>query len=664
MIAKETISAIFDTVRIEEVVGDFVTLKKRGANYLGLCPFHNEKTPSFNVSPVKGIYKCFGCGKAGNSVNFIMEHEQMTYPEALRYLAKKYNIEIEEKEQTPEEKVQQDERESLYVISSFAQKHFTGNLLGTDEGRSIGLGYFRERGFRQDIIEKFQLGYAIDKWTAFTDAALGAGYQAEYLVKTGLSIRSEKKGEDQRERLFDRFSGRVMFPIHNVTGRVIGFGGRTLKTDKKVAKYVNSPESDIYHKSKVLYGLFFAKKSIIAEDNCLLVEGYTDVISLHQAGIENVVASSGTSLTTEQIRLIKRYTPNITILYDGDLAGIKASFRGIDMILEEGMNVRVLLFPDGDDPDSYSKKVSSAELKEFIKNNSKDFIAFKTDLLFSEAKNDPIRRAMLIKEIVESIALIPEAINRSVYIKECSRIMEMDEQVLLNELNKIRRKKFFDKAKSDERTDLDVPVPDHLVSPEKQVPVYTNDGIELDIIRQLLQNGQYKIYVQIDNEQDGNVVTENIEISVVEFILYEMEIDKLNLENAVYQKILEEVRRIVQIEQSGTSIDFNAHFINHEDEEIRKSAIEILFSPHSLHNWERHNIPVAREADNLKKSVLQSVYSLKLRRIEAMIGENQKKLKEKFDNRAEYDDLLADQKLLLDIKKFFGYDKLERNVLK
>ena len=373
MIPRDTVDRIVEAARIEDVVGDFVTLKRRGANLLGLCPFHNEKTPSFTVSPAKGIYKCFGCSAAGNSVNFIMQLESLSYPEALRYLAKKYGITIEEREVTPEEKAHQSERESLYIVAGFAQKYFTSQMNETDEGKSIGLGYFRERGFRDDIIEKFQLGYSPEGRKSFTEAALRAGYLPDYLVKTGLSIVSERSkeadtsnttGEIKPEYLFDRYTNRVIFPIHHVNGRVIGFGGRILINDKKQAKYINSPQTDIYDKSKVLYGLYFAKKSITQEDNCFLVEGYTDVISMHQAGIENVVASSGTALTIEQIRLVHRFTNNITILYDGDWAGIKASFRGIDLILEQGMNVRVLLFPDNEDPDSYSRRVSPEELKE------------------------------------------------------------------------------------------------------------------------------------------------------------------------------------------------------------------------------------------------------------------------------------------------------------
>ena len=428
MIPKETVSQIIETARVDEVVGEYVSLKKRGANLLGLCPFHNEKTPSFTVSPAKGIYKCFGCGKAGSSVNFIMEHEHYTYPEALKYLARKYNIEIEEEELSAEQIQEANEKESLYIVTQFAASYFEEQLWKSENGRAIGLSYFKERGFHETTIEKFKLGFSPDEWEAFTKAALEKGYKLDFLEKTGLSI---VKGEKQ----FDRFKGRVMFPIQNISGRVIGFGGRTLSADKKTAKYLNSPESEIYHKSKVLYGLNFAKKSIVENDNCYLVEGYTDVISFHQNEVENVVSSSGTSLTAEQIKLIKRYSSNITILFDGDAAGIKAAFRGIDMILEEGMNVKVIAFPEGEDPDSYAKSHSSEELKKFLKNNAVDFIRFKTTLLLEETTNDPIKRAGLIKEIVQSIALIPEPISRSVYLQECSKLLEIDEQSLLSELN-------------------------------------------------------------------------------------------------------------------------------------------------------------------------------------------------------------------------------------
>ena len=433
MITRQTKDTILETARIEEVVGEFVSLKKRGSNLLGLCPFHNEKTPSFTVSPAKGFYKCFGCGKAGDSVTFIMEHEHLTFPEALRYLAGKYNITIEEQEPSPHDVEEKNNRESLFIVSAFAQKFYTDNMWETEEGKAIGLAYFRERGFTDEVMHKFQLGFAPDQWNALTIAAMAGGYKMEFLEQTGLTINNEGKQ-------YDRFRGRVMFPIHNLTGRVIGFGARILKVDPKSPKYLNSPESEIYHKSNVLYGIAFAKKIIVQNDECFLVEGYTDVLSLHQAGIENVVASSGTSLTIEQTRLISRYTKNVTVLYDGDTAGIKASLRGIDIILEEGLNVRVLLFPEGDDPDSFSRKVSSVELKEYIKKNAVDFITFKTKLLLNEAANDPIKRAGLIKDIVASIAIVPDVIQRSIYIRQTSALMEINEQVLLQEMNKLMRK--------------------------------------------------------------------------------------------------------------------------------------------------------------------------------------------------------------------------------
>jgi DNA primase len=654
MIPKETISTIFEAARIDEVVGEFVSLKKRGASMIGLCPFHNEKTPSFNVSPVKGIYKCFGCGKAGNSVNFIMEHEQLTYPEALRWLAKKYNIEIEEKEQTPEQIVANNERESLYVVCSFAQKNFTDTLWDTDEGKSIGLSYFRERGFTDETIRKFQLGYSFDKWRGFSDAAIQAGHKLEYLVKAGLTISKENtdvapdSGEQQQVRFFDRFSARVIFPVHNVSGRVIAFGGRTLKTDKKVAKYINSPETDIYHKSQVLYGLYFSKKKITEEDTCFLVEGYTDVISMHQAGIENVVASSGTSLTVDQIRLIRRYTNNITILYDGDSAGIKASFRGIDLILEEGMNVRVLLFPDGEDPDSFSKKVGRDELKAFIKENSKDFIAFKAQLLYSESAHDPIRKAGLIKEIVESISLIPEPIYRSVYIKECSRIMDVDEQALLSELNKLRRKKQYDKPV--ERNDEPASVPEELLTlPDGEKFVQKQDEAEheeRDVIRILLNYGTREITFAQENE-DGE--QEEINVSIADYLINEIQNDHLQFDNLTYGKIFQE---FLQKHNEGITPD-SAYFIQHPDLEICQTAVEIISTPYSLANWEKHNIPVQTEEMILKQSSSHAIYALKIHKIEKMIHDNQKRLKES----ANYEEqmiLVQEQKLLVEAKKAFS----------
>ncbi len=637
MIPKDTIDKIFDAARIEEVVGDFVTLKKRGANLLGLCPFHNEKTPSFTVSPAKGIYKCFGCGKAGSSVNFMMDHDQMSYPEALRYLANKYSIEIVEKEQSPEQIQTQNERESLFVVCSHAQKYYTNNLMHTDEGRSIGLSYFRERGFRDDIIEKFQLGYSLEDRKAFTQDALKSGYKLEYLVKAGLTINKEsdsssaQQSSPNTQQNFDRFSGRIIFPIHNVTGRTIAFGGRILKSDKKLAKYINSPETEIYHKSNVLYGLFFAKKTIISEDNCFLVEGYTDVISMVQAGIENVVSSSGTSLTVEQIQQLKRYTPNITILYDGDNAGIKASFRGIDMILEAGMNVKVLLFPDGDDPDSYSKRVSQEELKTFIREQSKDFIAFKTTLLFKEVAHDPIKKANLIKDIVETVAMIPEAIHRSVYIKECSRIMEIEEQILLNELNKIRRKKATDKSRTDylreNQTEsglsgTDQVYPSETIEQTKQETVSINviEHQERNIIRLLLNFGDKIVIIRDDDEQGQAAETP---VAAAELIIHELSQDNIVFENPGYQYIY---TSYVEGFQKGSWPDMN-FFINKEDLVISKLVIDLISSPHTLHNWEQHNILVQTEEQILRKSIYDSIWSFKAKHIEKLLDTTAQEIK-------------------------------------
>jgi DNA primase len=667
MIPKDTIDKIFDASRIEEVVGDFVTLKKRGANLLGLCPFHNEKTPSFTVSPAKGIYKCFGCGKAGNSVNFMMDHDQMTYPDALRYLAKKYNIEVEEKEQSPEQLQTQNERESLFVVSSHAQKYFTNNLFNTDEGRSIGLSYFKERGFRDEIIEKFQLGYSLDDRKAFTKDALEKGYKLEYLVKAGLTIdksepdnstatpeisnlpagRQVSNLKSQIQNAFDRFSGRVMFPIHNVTGRPIAFGGRILKSDKKFAKYINSPETDIYHKSNVLYGLFFAKKSIIANDMCYLVEGYTDVISMYQAGIENVVASSGTSLTVEQIRQVKRYTQNITILYDGDSAGIKASFRGIDMILEEGMNVKVLLFPDGDDPDSFSKRVSYEELKTFIANNTKDFIAFKTMLLYSEVSNDPIKKANLIKDIVESIAVIPEAIHRSVYIKECSRLMEMDEQMLLNELNRIRKKRVSDRNRPDNRAvEQDVPTQFVTETPKESLDPNGIEQQEKNIIRVLLSFGNKTVIVKSEDDNGDPVETS---LTAAELIIHELAQDDILFKNPAYQHIYNSYAAGVE---KGQLPEINS-FINQHDTSISEVVIDLVSSPYTLAKWEQHNIIVGTEDQNLRETIYKYVNTLRAKYIQRMIDENMKLLKDA-KNEDEITEIQQRQRQLDEAKSHFN----------
>ncbi len=637
MIPKDTIDKIFETARVEEVVGDFIVLKKRGANLLGLCPFHGEKTPSFTVSPVKGIYKCFGCGKAGNSVNFIMEHESMTYPEALRFLAKKYNIEVVEKEVTPEEAAVQNERESLYIVSSYAQKYFSDNLWDTDEGKSVGLGYFRERGYTDDIIKKFQLGYSSEERNAFSRAALNAGYKSEYLVKTGISILSDKykpeDGEMKLQHLFDRYSGRVMFPIHNVTGRVIGFGGRILGSDKKFAKYINSPQSEIYDKSRVLYGLSFAKKQIVQDDNCYMVEGYTDVISMHQSGIENVVSSSGTSLTVDQIRQVHRFTNNLTILYDGDFAGIKASFRGIDLILEEGMNVKVLLFPDGDDPDSYSKKVTNEELKTFIKKNAVDFIKFKTNLLFEEAKNEPVKKASLVKEIIESISIIPDSIIRNEYVTLCSHILQVDEQTLVFQVKNTRDRKKTKKNADAETTlrqaqgatniseDTPKEVKDDL---QKVLDAELNPFTEQEknLVRILLNYGNNLIEVEHINEESE---AEKIEISIAEYILNELLQDQLSFIDPIYQMFLYEF--LLQMKEG--KLPSASYFTNHNNPTISTTAINLISQNHILSdNWKsRHNIYISHETDNLKKTAEHDLYAYKEKRVQKLLRVEIEKLR-------------------------------------
>lgn len=619
MIPKETIQDIFDASRIEEVVGEFVQLKKRGANLLGLCPFHNEKTPSFTVSPSKGIYKCFGCGKAGNSVNFIMEHEKYTYPEALRYLAKKYNIEVEEQEPSPEEKQADTERENLFNIHTFAQKYFSDYMTSSEEGKAIGHTYFIERGFHEDIISKFQLGFSPTSWDSFTKNALLNGYKEELLINSGLTISKEGK-------LYDRFRERVIFPIHNLTGKVIGFGGRILTADKTKPKYVNSPESEIYNKSKSLYGIFFAKNSIVAKDNCLLVEGYTDVISLNQAGIENVVASSGTSLTIEQIKLINKFTKNITILYDGDPAGIKASFRGIDMILEQGMNVRIVLFPDGEDPDSYARKHRSADVEAFIATSADDFITFKTRLLLSETNNDPIKKAGLIHEIIESICLINDSIIRSLYIKECSAIMGMAEQTLLNELNRLLRKKAIKGNSSQnepppEQTDY-INVPLIPAEPELLIRVDDCSSQELDVIRLLLLYGDKEIDYDHKDGQDRQDIPKT---TVAQLICNDIRANQINFDNPVYQQIFDMYATGVDVNE----VPEDSHFFQFANQDISSCAIDIITPRYEIsRGWEDYHITIPNEELQLQDASQRAILSLLHKRLSVLINKNQNELKE------------------------------------
>jgi len=592
MIDQHTVDRIITAADITEVVGDFVTLKKRGTNYLGLCPFHNEKTPSFTVSPAKGIFKCFGCGKGGNSVNFIMEHEHLNYVEALKFLAHKYHIEVVEKEVTPEELQHRNERESLMVVTAYAQRYFSDNLHKHSDGKTIGMAYFRERGFRDDIIEKFQLGYCLDQRDAFTRSALRDGYKLDYLIKTGLTIQHNEDG-------FDRFQGRVMFPIHSISGRVTAFGGRILKTDKKFAKYLNSPESEIYHKSGILYGIFHAKKSITQENKCFLVEGYTDVISLHQAGIENVVASSGTSLTVDQIRLIKRFTPNVTILYDGDAAGIKASLRGIDLVLEEGLNVKVALLPDGEDPDSYARSHSATEVLEYIAKNETDFISFKTRLLLEDAKTDPIKRAGLISDIVRSIAVIPDSIIRSVYIKECSRLLDIQENVLYTEISANRKKKMEQvlgkiPATSEVKT---APLPGFVSN------IYCEEQ-EKEIVYYMLRHGKV-VFWKPDPGEDAQ---ERPSVSFGQYIINEILNDDLDFKNLVYQKMFNEY-----LTQLDVNPEFDIHyFVNHPDSQISQIAVDFLSTPYVLSKiWVNHETSSEDDVDFLHHAIPKAILVFK-----------------------------------------------------
>lgn len=619
-----------DTARIEEVVGDFVSLKKRGTSLIGNCPFHNEKTPSFNVSVTKGIYKCFGCGKGGDSVHFIMDHEKYSYPEALKYLANKYNIEVEETVQSPQNIEAQNARESLYIASEYAANYFSNELWTGNEGRAIGLSYFKERGFREDILKKFQLGYSPDIWDALIKSAAGAGHKEEYLEKTGLAIRNDKG------KLYDRFRGRVMFPIHNFTGRVIGFGGRTLKTDKNVPKYVNSPESDIYHKSNVLYGLYHAKKAIRDVDNCYLVEGYADVLAVHQAGIENVVASSGTSLTTEQIRLIGRFTQNVTILYDGDAAGIKASLRGLDMILEEGLNVKVVLFPDGHDPDSYMHHVGSGEFKKYIEDNRRDFILYKATILLNEAGTDPIKRAGIIRDIIESIAKIPDEIKAAVFIRECSNLLQVEERTLLSELDKMKVAKFkkasgaspspqtqsFQRHQSFQQPFEDGP-PDNLFetsgpyeepAPETQVNI--NLIQEQEIVRLLLAFGHELVtWDGIDNMYIGSFIIQNLTDVV--------------FEDRICNSIIENYRQEIE----NGHLPVANQFIKSQDRDISDLAITLSTSPYMLsENWEnKHNIYVRDETVNLKATILGGLFHLKKAKIAGILTDIANEIKTEAD---------------------------------
>lgn len=590
--------SILDTVRIEEVVGDFVSLKKRGANLIGVCPFHKEKTPSFIVSPAKGIFKCFGCGKAGDSVRFIMEHEHYSYPEALRFLAQKYGIIIEEKERTPEELMAQNEREKMFNVNSFAQQYFSETMKNEEEGLAVGMSYFRERGFRDTIIDKFQLGYCLNQKDAFVQYAIKNGYSKELLLKIGLASGNE-------ERLYDKYQGRVIFPIHNLTGKVIGFGARILSGDKTKAKYLNSPESEIYNKSQTLYGIFFAKNEISRLDNCILVEGYADVLSMHQAGIENVVASSGTSLTIDQIRLISRYTKNVTILYDGDSAGLHAALRGTDMILEEGMNVRIVMLPPDEDPDSFVQHNPIEVVREYISNNAKDFISFKTQLLLKDVHNDPIKRAEVLKDIVGSIAVIPDAIYRATYIKECSRLMDMPEQSLVNELNKILRAKakksgFPQQDVVSDDVKIEQPTQNQTVVDAVPVGFYQ----EQELVKLLLMYGDREIDVDGFDENNNPAI---FKVSVASFIIDDLKNDDLLFKDEIHQIIFNVFDKALDEGQ----LPKGQYFISNENPKIAELAANLLSSRYKLDNWGKHDIKVKTEEDVLSKMVITTLLRFK-----------------------------------------------------
>ncbi len=608
MITKATIDTVFETARVEEVIGDFVQLKRAGSNFKGLSPFSDERSPSFMVSPVKQIWKDFSTGKGGNSVAFLMEHEHFTYPEAIRYLARKYNIEIEETEQTDQEKANTDVRESMYLVSEFAKSYFHKTLLSSEEGKAIGLSYFKERGFTNDTIKKFSLGYSPETWDAFTKEALGKGYKLEFLESTGLTIARE-------DRPFDRFKSRVMFPIQSMSGRVLGFGGRILTNDKKSAKYLNSPESDIYHKSKVLYGIFQAKQSIAKLNNCYLVEGYTDVIQFNQSGIENVVASSGTALTPDQIRLVNRLTKNITVLFDGDAAGLRASIRGIDLILEEGMNVKVCTFPDGEDPDSFAKKTSYDDLVAYLENNAKDFIQFKASLLMNEAKNDPIKKADLIRDMVLSISKIPDRIQREIYIQECSRIMDISEQVLVSTLAQLVQKDVAGngkKQKQDQEQKSFEVIKNEDVGAVEKIDVL--GGVEREIIRILLLYGNRienfeEILMKSNGEGEIIEVTEFKELKVFQKIFLSLQEDEVEFASPIFRVIYEDlIRYYLQNENSGIE-----KYINHLQSGVPEEVTTIMMEDEKyvLHDWIGQNIFPKTIEDTLNQGVSDTLFTLR-----------------------------------------------------
>ena len=663
MIDQPTIDRILDAANITDVVSEFVTLRRRGVNYVGLCPFHQDKSPSFYVSPAKNICKCFACGEGGTAVHFIMKHEQLGYFDALRYLAKKYHIDVQERELTDEEKQVRSDRESMLIVNNWAQKYFATQLYEHVDGANIGLRYFKERGFRDDIIRKFQLGYSLDGRDALYKAAIQAGYKKEFLEKTGLVIAYENGS------VSDRFRGRVMFPVHTLSGKVVAFGGRVLKKDEKTAKYVNSPESEVYHKSNELYGIFFAKQAIVKEDKCYLVEGYTDVISMHQAGVENVVASSGTALTQPQIRLIHRFTENITVLYDGDAAGIKAALRGIDLLLEEGLNVKVVLLPDGEDPDSFARKHNSSQFTEFIKQNETDFIRFKTRLLLDEAGDDPVKRSSLITDIIRTMALISDNIARTLYIRECSAMMEMDERIILNEVNKIYLKNNEKRATptSPVATTHQQSAADNPEQPQeppvwqladgKQLERSPFEDLELVLLRYVVRYGEKVLYDYEDEETKERVI-----IKVAEYIRSELEQDDMPLLNPLYRKMLDEAVVFCKDEHFLAS----RYFLAHQDAGVSQLAANLISEKYQLSKYHTKFQEIKKEEDSLSHMILHDVLGFKEAYIRRQINEIGQKIKD-LQKTADLEQVVAlmkEQDELNEIKKALNKRIGERIVLK
>jgi DNA primase len=699
MIDQGTIDRIVDVAHIVDVVSDFVTLRKRGVNFVGLCPFHTDKTPSFYVSPSKNICKCFACGEGGTAVHFIMKHEQLSYLDALRFLAKKYNIEVQERELSDDEKRMRSDRESMLIVNSYAQQYFSTQLHSHTEGRNVGLRYFIERGFREDTIKKFQLGYSLDQRDALAKAALSGGYRREFLEKTGL-VMSRDDGST-----YDRFRGRVMFPIHTLSGKVVAFGGRVLKKDEKTAKYMNSPESEIYHKSNELYGIYFAKQAIVKADRCYLVEGYTDVISMHQAGVENVVASSGTALTMGQIRLLHRFTPNITMIYDGDAAGIKAALRGIDLLLEEGMNIKVLLLPDGEDPDSFARKQNASAFIQYIEQHETDFIRFKTKLLLDEAAGDPIKRSALIIDIVRSIAIIPDTIVRSVYVRECSSMLEIDENVLFAEIKKIQSQKQekrptpaaqgtasaapttlpptgfepypmptdYPGLNSNANSEAQPSSPNSLAAPNTAAsgvgatstpPVAAEvvtrspyDVYELSLLRYIVRYGEQVLIDYFDHEQQTQVV-----MRLAEYIKFDLERDDLTFYNSLYKKMLEEAN------DRAAEPTFVAHryFLSHPDSAVSRLAADLISEKYQLSKYHTKYREIELEEDRLDLIVPREVFALKDAYILRQIKEIQHQIKETeaSTDMAKIMELMQQLTQLNEVKSILAKELGERIVLK